>query len=179
MKKLSILVIALFVIITSGFTVSILWNIANEGVTVNFELPDEGTKGTLSGLRGIINFDQNHPGESRIIASIDINTLNTGNEQKDKHLLSSDFFNAEKYPNVSFSSSSIKVTKDGFIATGNLTIKDSTKTIEIPFTFAEDATGGGIFKGTMTVHSGDFGVTKPSKDGKDKVVITLNVPVKK
>ena len=168
MKKLTISIIALLVITLSAFTTSIIWNLASEGVTVNFELPSEGTKGSFSGLRTSIDFDQKNSGTAKIIASIDVNTLNTGNDKKDKHLLSADFFNAEKYPTVSFSSSSIKATKDGFIATGNLTMKDSTKTIEIPFTFSEDANGGGIFKGKMTVHSGDYGVTKQSKEGKDE-----------
>ena len=58
-------------------------------------------------------------------------------------------------------------------------MKDSTKTIEVPFTFTEDASGSGILKGNMTVHSGDFGVTKQSKEGKDKIVVTITVPVKK
>ena len=179
MKRLSIIVIALFAIVTCGFTASILWNVVPEGTTVSFELPSEGTKGTLSGLRGSIEFDKNDLASAKFVASVNVSTLNTGNDKKDKHLLSADFFDAEKFPFISFASSSVKATKDGFVATGNLTMKDVTKTIEVPFTFTEDATGGGIFKGTMSVHSGDFGVTKPSKDGKDEVVVTLSIPVKK
>lgn len=179
MKKTYISVIALFVIITSGFTTSMLWNISNEGVTVNFELPDEGTKGTLTGLKATIDFDQKDPSSSKITASVEMNTLNTGNAQKDKHLLSADFFNVEKFPSATFTSSSIKVTKDGFLAAGSLTMKDSTKAIEVPFTFTEDANGAGVFKGKMEVLCSDFGIMKKSKSGKDKVLVTLSVPVKK
>lgn len=179
MKKLSIIIIAILAIITCGFTASLLWNVASEGVTVNFELPDEGTKGTVSGLKASIDFDKADPSASKISASVDINTLNTGNKQKDDHLKAPDFFNAEKYPTISFISSSIKADKNGFIATGSLTMKDSTKNIEIPFTFIEEANGSGTFKGTMTVSTGDFGVTKKDKSGKDKVVVTLSIPVKK
>ncbi|MGQ0828823.1 MAG: YceI family protein [Bacteroidota bacterium] len=179
MKKISIIAIACIAIIASGFTASILWDVSNEGVTVNFELPDEGTKGTLSGLKASIDFNQKDLSASKISASVDVATLNTGNGQKDKHLLSADFFNVEKYPTMSFISTSIKATSEGFMAAGNLTIKDSTKSVEIPFSFTEDASGSGFFKGTLSIFSSDYGVMKKSKTGKDKVVVVLTVPVKK
>ena len=91
MKKLSIVIIALFAIITCGFTASVLWNLVPETTTISFELPSEGTKGTLSGLRGSIDFDKNDPASAKITASVNVSTLNTGNAQKDKHLLSADF----------------------------------------------------------------------------------------
>jgi polyisoprenoid-binding protein YceI len=178
MKRTSVIIIAFAALIASGFTVSMLWSVANEGVTVAFELPEEGTKGTLSGLKASIDFDQKDPSSAKISATVDIKTLNTGNKQKDDHLLSADFFNAEKFPVVSFVSTSVKASEKGFIAMGNLTMKDSTKAVEIPFTFTE-TNGAGSFQGTMTISSGDFGVTKKGKSGKDKVVVTLTVPVKK
>lgn len=179
MKKISIITIACLVIIASGFTASMLWNVANEGVSVNFELPEQGTKGTLSGLKASIDFDQKDPASSKISASVDVKTLNTGDPKKDEHLLSADFFNAEKYPTISFISTSVKAVAGGFIATGNLTIKDSTKTVEMPFKFDEDTNGGGTFQGVLTIFSGDYGVTKKNTSGKDKVVVMLTVPVKK
>lgn len=178
MKKLSIIVIAFLAVIATGFTASMLWNISNDGVTINFELPDEGTKGTLSGLKAVIDFDKNDLSTGKISASVDVNTLNTGNAQKDNHLKSADFFDAEKHPVISFESTSIKQTETGFVTVGNLTMKDSVKSIEIPFTFSEE-NGAGVFKGTMELHPGDYGVTKKSKSGKDKVVVTIAVPVKK
>lgn len=176
MKKLSIAIIALLVIISTGFTLSVLWNVSNEGVSITFELPDEGTKGTVGGLKATIDFDPKDPSSSKIEATIDFKTLDSGNKQKDDHLKAADIFDAEKYPTIKFSSSSIKATKEGFLAIGSLTIKDSTKTIEIPFTFTEEANGSGIFKGSMTVHTSDFGVMEK---GKDKVIVMINVPVKK
>ncbi len=179
MKKILIVGIVCFVIIASSFAVSMLWDVANEGVIINFELPDQGTKGTLSGLKATIDFNQKDLAASKISASVDVKTLNTGDPKKDNHLLSADFFNADKYPTLSFVSSSIKATVDGFLAMGNLTIKDSTKAIEIPFSFTEDTNGVGIFKGTMSIFSSDYGVTKKSPASKDKVVVTFIVPVKK
>jgi polyisoprenoid-binding protein YceI len=179
MKKIFFPLALLLIILASSFTASLIWNVSANGVTINFELPDQGTKGTVSGLKASIDFDAKDPVSSKITASIDIKTLNTGDAKKDHHLLTADFFDAEKFPLITFTSSSIKASNEGFLATGNLTMKDSTKNIEIPFTFSEDASGAGVFKGTMTVFSGDFGITKKSGSGKDKVIIQINVPVKK
>ena len=113
MKKLSISLIALSVIIISGFTASMIWNVSNEGVTISFELPDEGTKGTLSGLKATIDFDHKNPTTSKIEATIDFKTLDSGNKQKDDHLKAPDLFDAEKYPTIKFSSTSIKAISEG------------------------------------------------------------------
>jgi polyisoprenoid-binding protein YceI len=175
MKKRLILLITVVAIFSTAFTVSMLWNVDYEASTVNFELPDQGTKGTLGGLKANLEFDQKDPANAKISASVEVKTLNTGDTKKDQHLLSADFFNAEKYPLISFVSTSVKADGTGFLATGNLTMKDSTKQVEIPFSFAEDTKGGGTFKGTMTLSSGDFGVTKKPA----KIVVNLSVPVKK
>jgi polyisoprenoid-binding protein YceI len=179
MKKRAILLITIIAVLTSAFTISMIWNIDDQGTAISFELPDQGTKGTLSGLKATIDFDQKDPSSAKINASVEVKTLNTGDKQKDNHLLSADFFNAEKYPTISFVSTSVKAIETGFLATGNLTMKDSTKIVEIPFTFSENTNGGGAFKGTMTVFSGDYGVTKKSGTGKDKIIVNLTVPVKK
>ncbi|WP_415328912.1 YceI family protein [Chryseobacterium sp. MMS23-Vi53] len=73
--------------------------------------------------------------------TVDVNTINTGVEMRDKHLKSADFFESEKYPNMSFESTSIKKDKNNsYILKGKLTIKDVTKEITVPLIF------GGITK---------------------------------
>ncbi|MFL5764285.1 MAG: YceI family protein [Bacteroidia bacterium] len=178
MKKISLIAIAAAAVIFCSFRISNLWNVSPEGVAVNFELPDEGTKGTLGGLKAAIDFDAGDVSKSSITASVDIGTFNSGNAQKDKHLLSSDFFDAERYPTATFKSTGIKAAKNGFLAEGTLTIKDSTKSVEIPFTFTEDSNGA-TFKGNLSIFSSDYGIMKKSKSGKDKVNVTITVPVKK
>jgi len=179
MRKRALFFIGLTAIFSSAYTVLEIWNVSSQEATISFELPEQGTKGTLSGLKASIDFDQKNPGAAKISATVDVKTFNTGDAKKDEHLLSADFFNAEKYPTISFVSSSVKATDTGFLASGTLTMKDSVKNVEIPFSFAEDTKGGGVFKGTMTVFAGDYGITKKGAAGKDKVVINLSVPVKK
>ena len=55
-------------------------------------------------------------------------------------------------------------------------MKDSTKTIEIPFTF-DNKGNKGLFVGTTTLQYGDYGISDESKSGNDKVVLNIEVPV--
>jgi len=60
----------------------------------------------------------------------DVNTVNTENEMRDKHLKSDDFFNAEKYPKMTFKSTSFKkISGNKYLLTGELTIRDVTKKV--------------------------------------------------
>lgn len=177
MKKIHILTIALIVLLTSAFTASILWKADEKTSTVNWD--GAGKKGTFSNLSSNINFDKANLKDSKIIASIDVKTIKAGNERLDAHLLSPDFFNAEKFPKITFTSTEITSSATGFIAKGTLQMKDSTKVIELPFTFTEEGKDKAVFNGTMTVMAGDYGVMKQSKEGNDKVAIYLSVPVTK
>ncbi len=179
MKKLIAPIAILLVIVTSSFTLNYIWNVANEGVSIAFELPEQGTKGTLSGLKATIDFDVNNLEKSKITATVDVKTLKTDDAGKDEHLLSADFFNAEKFPTISFTSTAIKANGKDFVAIGNLTLKDSTKTIEIPFQFVEDTKGNGVLKGTMDIIPNQYGVTKKPKAGKGNVIVTITVPITK
>ncbi|PTT71473.1 MULTISPECIES: YceI family protein [unclassified Chryseobacterium] len=73
--------------------------------------------------------------------TVEVNTINTGVEMRDKHLKSEDFFSAEKYPTMSFSTISLTKDKNNtYTLKGKLTIKDVTRDITVPVTF------GGVTK---------------------------------
>jgi len=73
--------------------------------------------------------------------SVDVNSINTDSERRDGHLKSDDFFNAEKFPQMKFASTSMKsLGGNKYALSGNLTIRDITK----PVTF--DVTYGGQIK---------------------------------
>jgi len=70
--------------------------------------------------------------DAKISFTADVNSINTGAEQRDGHLKSDDFFNAEKFPKINFKSTSfIKISGNDFKLTGDLTIRDITKSIEL------------------------------------------------
>jgi polyisoprenoid-binding protein YceI len=70
--------------------------------------------------------------DAKISFEADTNSISTNNEQRDGHLKSDDFFAAEKFPKLSFTSKSFtKTTDNQYLLTGDLTIRDVTKTVEL------------------------------------------------
>lgn len=179
MKKLLLIPTVLLALVFSAYTVATnAWKVNPQGVSIAFEMPSEGAKGTMSGLDAKIDFDAKDPSKSTIVAAVEVKTINTGNEQRDQHLRAADFFHVEKYPMITFTSKEIVPSSEGFIAKGTLTMKDVTKDVEIPFTF-EEKDGEGVFKGKFSIFAGDYHVMSRSKTDKDKIDITISVPVKK
>jgi len=176
MKKI-ITSTALFCLVAfSVYAMSVLWTVKTDAAKVSFTLPGNGTTGTLTSLKANIEFDEKDLANSKISASVEVKSLNSGDEGKDKHLKSADFFDADKFPLISFASTKIIAAEKGFVATGTLTIKDSVKVIELPFTF-DNKGAEGTFQGKFSIECGDYGVTKKGK--KVPVDITLEIPVGK
>jgi polyisoprenoid-binding protein YceI len=80
-----------------------------------------------------LTFDRENPANSSVEVRIDVQSINTGNERRDNHLLSGDFFEAEKYPHITFRSEEVRAQGENeLIARGPLTIKDKTHQVELP-----------------------------------------------
>src|SRR5580765_3555921 len=74
--------------------------------------------------------------DANVSFEADVNSVTTNQEQRDAHLLSDDFFNAEKFPKVSFKSTGIeKSSDDEYVIHGDLTIRDITKNIALQVTY--------------------------------------------
>lgn len=160
----------------SSFTImkAMEWKISKEH-KVAFSTED--AEGVFTDLKGSIDFNADDLGKSSFDLKVGVASINTGNGMKNKHAVSSDWFDAEKYPNISFKSKSVTETKKGYAVTGKLTIKDKSKEITIPFTFDKN-----IFKGGFSVDRLYFGVG--TMEGKQSHVgqnlkIEFNVPVSK
>lgn len=152
-KKIYIVVLLIFAT-TAGFaqTVSksdISFKIKNLGFNVG---------GTFGGLQADIKFKPNDLEGSSIEASVLSNTVNTDNESRDKHLKSEDYFDVIKYPKITLKSVSFK-RKSGSNYTGNfnVTIRDRTKLIEVPFTYTESGNTAQL-KGNFMILRTDFGI---------------------
>jgi polyisoprenoid-binding protein YceI len=87
-------------------------------------------KGSFSGLSGALRLDETDRTHSTVEASINVATLNTGDAQRDGHLKSGDFFDAEKFPTITFKSSNIDSTGGpDYEVTGDLTLHGITKSV--------------------------------------------------
>ena len=88
-------------------------------------------KGRFGSLSGTVDYDPEKPEASQIDVTIDATSIDTRDEKRDAHLRSPDFFDAEKFPTITFKSTSVKKTDDGFAATGDLTIHGVTKPVTL------------------------------------------------
>jgi len=87
-------------------------------------------KGKFSGLSGVLKLDETDYTQATVEASIPVSSVNTGDEKRDGHLQSADFFDAEKFPAMTFKSTNIDSTGGAdYEVTGDLTIHGVTKSI--------------------------------------------------
>ena len=102
--------------------------------------------------------------DANIDFTIDVNSVNTDNEMRDKHLKSDDFFNTEKYPNMVFKSKSMKkLAGNKYALIGDLTIRSVTKPVKFDVTYggtAKDGYGNTKvgFKATTVINRFDYGL---------------------
>ena len=117
-----------------GFTVT--WKLDPAHSSAEFKVKHmmiSNVKGTFSGLSGTLIEDTADPTRNRIEASVDINTINTCDAQRDAHLKSADFFDSANHPAMTFKSTTVEKKGEGeFAVTGDLTMHGVSK----PVTFA-------------------------------------------
>lgn len=90
-------------------------------------------KGSFTKFEGKIEYDENEISKWKVSGKIYVESINTNNEDRDKHLKSADFFDVKKYPFITFESKNFAKKDDGYICKGNLTMHGVSKEIEIPF----------------------------------------------
>ena len=124
---------------------------------------------------------------STTAATIAVSSVRTGNEMRDNHLRSADFFEAERYPVISFASTGLRPADGSWLMSGELTIRDVTRPVDLEVEFlGTDPTGlqGEArigFSARGTISRREFGVTFGlAADGTkivlaDKVDIVLDV----
>ena len=91
-------------------------------------------KGNFETFEGTVTV-ANDPLESSVTATVDLNSINTRDAQRDGHLRSADFFEVETYPNLTFASTKVQADGRHFEVTGDLTIKGTTKPVVLALEF--------------------------------------------
>jgi polyisoprenoid-binding protein YceI len=123
-------------------------------------------KGQFSNVEGTIQLDGDQPEMSSVTAKIDTSSITTFNEQRDEHLRTNDFFNAEQWPAITFHSTRVEqVSDDRSKVHGDLTIRDVTKSVVLDTVLEgimdKDAFGMRrvAFTSTTEINRKDFGIT--------------------
>jgi polyisoprenoid-binding protein YceI len=126
------------------------------------------------------------PTASSVTAEIDLKSINTGNEQRDEHIRSADFFEVETYPTMTYRSTGIRVVDGEYILDGDLTLKGVTRSVPLHLElngFGPDPYGGvrAGFTATGELNRGDFNVSfnAPMANGgvvvADKISLQLEI----
>jgi len=140
-------------------------------------------RGNFKEFSAAMTSEGDEPEKSSVNVSIKTASVNTENEKRDAHLRSADFFDAGKYPEITFVSKSFeKGDGNRYTITGDLTMRGITKSVVLDATYmgqAKDPWGNtrGGFKGTTTINRYDFGLKYNSKLETGGVLISENVTV--
>lgn len=139
-KTASIFFILFSVFIWSGSAQAVAekWEIDKGHSSIYFDV--RHTYATVRGLfddfSGTLMLDPDDPAASSVEFEVKVNSINTNITKRDNHLKADDFFAVKKFPVMTFKSTGVKQVKASqYLVTGNLTIKDITKKIDVPFTY--------------------------------------------
>jgi polyisoprenoid-binding protein YceI len=152
-----------------------LWKIDPTHSEVGFKVRHmmiSTVKGHFEGFDVSVESNSDDFSDAEISVSIDIDSINTKNEDRDNHLKSADFFNAEEFPKMTFRSTSF----DGSTLKGELTIKNITKEVELNVEFNGSAidpygqTKAG-FEITGEINRQDFDLTWSAVTEAGKIVV--------
>ena len=122
-------------------------------------------RGSFRQFEGLAHLDTRDPKASWVALQIDAGSIDTGQPDRDAHLVSADFLDVETYPHLSFASTGVEqVDDDVFEVTGDLTIKDVTQPVTVPFTLSGSAQDpfGNLrvgFEGALVIRRSEWNVT--------------------
>lgn len=152
--------------------------------SVDFKVRHMGigtVRGTFDEFSGAIVVDKKNPSKSSVEFKVSVTSVNTRNAKRDEHLRSNDFFDVEKYQEMSFKSKKVrKIDKDTVEVTGDFTLHGVTK----PLTVRVDILGEGKdhngvrrigFETEFTIQRSKFGMNKMIPVAGDKVQVSLLV----
>lgn len=141
--------------------------------------------GNFNKFTGIIHFDEKDITKSSVEVTIKVDSINTNNEGRDKHLRSADFFDVEKFPEITFKSTKIVKKGKGYECIGQFTMHGVTQNIAFPFIINGPVTIGGKprmgIEASLTLNRQLYGVSWSKKLDTggaavdDNVNITLNI----
>lgn len=163
------------------------WAIDPVHSSINFSvrhLMVSKVRGTFETFSGAVVVAED--GTPSVNATIDVNSINTRNEQRDAHVRSADFFDAETHPTATFVSTGVRPDGDDYIVDGDFTLKGVTKPVSLKLEYngvnpgmGQGAVAG--FEASVVLNRKDFGIDidMPLETGGtvvgDKVTITLEI----
>jgi len=136
-KLATLVMLTVLLLPTAVWAEAATWQVDPAHTNVAFEIRHFFTQvpGRFNDFSGTIHYDPENPGSSKVEFTVQAGSIDTRNDRRDNHLRSADFFDVEKFPTLSFTSTKVEGSGDGLQVTGDLTIHGVTKEVTIPVEF--------------------------------------------
>jgi polyisoprenoid-binding protein YceI len=149
-----------------GLAGAATWEIDTAHSSVGFVVRHLGiskVNGAFGDFSGTLVFDEGNLERGSATVIIKATSIDTQNQKRDEHLRNADFFDTAKYPEITFTSTSVGKSGDGYFLNGRLEVMGMEQEVRIPFTFlgsAKDPWGGtrAGFEGKVTLKREDLGI---------------------
>lgn len=171
------LVIAPLCLLVSLAFAAVQWKMQPTESQLSFVGTQAGAKfeGKFEKFTADIKFDPKALAASRFDVTIDTNSVNTRDDERDSTLKGADLFAVKQFPTAHYVAEAFAAKGNAYTATGKLTIRNVTKDMPIEFTFEENSAGAWL-KGTASIKRLDFGVGQG--EWKDTESVANEVTVK-
>jgi polyisoprenoid-binding protein YceI len=173
-------------LISTGSYSQETWVVDNVHSNVKFmvtHLVISEVEGTFKSFIGTMQSSKPDFTDAKIDFSVDVSSISTDNDTRDKHLKSDDFFSADKFPKMTFKSLAFKKISDKkYELTGNLTIRDVTKTVKFDVTYGGTVKDGygntkAGFRAAATINRFDYGLKWDSLTESGGMVVGPDVDI--
>ena len=152
---------------------------------VGFSVPHmviSEVEGKFKTFQGKVVLDEKDPTKSQVEFSIDATSIDTDNDERDKHLRSADFFDVQKFPKLTFKATKISKAGKAYKLKGDLTIRGVTKEVTLDATLSEAVQNpwGKLVRGVKVsgkIKREDFGLTWNKALDKGGVVVGNEVSI--
>jgi len=158
------------------------WEIVHDESRLGFEATQQGGRfeGRFEDFRADMRFSADDLAMSRFDVTVATGSINTGSSQRDSNLPDAEWFDTDAFPEAYYVTREIRATTDGYEAVGDLTIRDNTHEVVLPFTWQTEGDRAEM-NGAVTIDRVRFGVGQgewrdPSVAGHEvKVVVDLTL----
>ena len=188
-KHLAVALVALLLSFSSALAVVTKYETDTAHSNVGFSIPILGglshVRGKFTDFNVTIVHDDADVTKSSVNAVIKATSIDTGIERRDAHLRTPDFFDAEKFPEITFQSTRVEKKGNQLVAHGTFTMHGVSKEVALPFTIngvrKDEKTGKTTLGVTArtTIKKSDFGMTWARPDNPnflgDEIEIELNI----
>jgi len=149
----------------------------NSGSTITFQIRNAGmtVDGSFAKFSSSINYDKSNPEKSSFKGTIKAISIYTGISMRDNHLRRAEYFDVGNYPDITFTSTSVRKLSDNKLeVTGNLTIKKTTKVVKL-FVDVKTVSGKNVFSTFLALNRRDYNVGGSSWTLSDNLTVYLEI----